>query len=699
MSILPIHAAHVNKVKSVQVPAEYKDLLDAEKASEEVSTLYSFVINHASAAKAHRMRCGVDNDIASAIAAANAVYTPEECSRLKILPGTVYYPLIATKVRAFKAWASDILLNNEDKPWTLAPSPIPELPKEAEDVVVEHMMEELRANGLEGDIISKLKTAKIIAKKHVKDVSKTAALNMEDVIHDQLLVGGWRAAFEGFISDLALMPYAVLKGPVVEMRDKVSYANSTVAVKSEPTYVVKHVDPRDFYPSADSSTPNDGLYIIEKQRMSRGELQATKGVSSFNSQAIDRVVADHPGGWAWTDRVTAPSNTDGDAKKVTDVSDSAAPAEDTGGLFHVVVYYGKISSEFLEGISVEIEQNSTVEAEVWVTGGQVIRAILNPYPNKKRPFYVTSFDKNPRTMFGKGLEAILRDIARVSNACVRSLTNNMAYSSGPILEASVKRMAQGEDIDDIYPGKVFKVDDKEDFVQHNIPAIRSIGIDSRAGELLSVHDAFKKEGDDVSGLPAYVLGNPQVAGAGRTLGGLSLLMGNAAKGMKKVLLQTDKDIIEPLIEAYVFMNLKYNQDQSIKFDTQVVARGSSGLLKKELSQARAVDVLNTLVPFANTGLVSPDAIKIVLRDVIKGLGDYGDDVVPDPRRQREIERYIASNSEFNPSMVTPAANGAPSSDGGSAQPLPGMALPTTETTSPLSPGAAGLPKLDGRSQP
>jgi hypothetical protein len=310
---------------------------------------------------------------------------------------------------------------------------------------------------------------------------------------------------------------------------------------------------------------------------------------------------------------------------------------------------------------------------------------MNPYIISKRPFYVTSFDKRTGSIWGNGLPALLRDLQRVANASARALVKNMALASGPIGEVDVGRLASEEDVTEIEPYRIYSVD-ADPIIQHNMPAFRFFKIDSNAAELMAVYEKFMKEADDISGVPSYVLGNPQVAGAGRTLGGLSLLMGNAAKGIKKVISQIDKDVVEPLIEAYNYMNLAYHPDESIKFDSSVVARGSSGLLQKELSQARAVDVIQTLMPLVQSGDVPRESLHVVLRDVVRGLGYNPDEIIPDPRRKAVVNDYlnsgVAQPTGLPPGVVAPPPAGAqPPSQAGSNASVP------------------PVPNLDSRSQP
>lgn len=121
-----------------------------------------------------------------------------------------------------------------------------------------------------------------------------------------------------------------------------------------------------------------------------------------------------------------------------------------------------------------------------------------------------------------------------------------------------------------------------------------------------------------------------------------MLMGNAAKGIKNIIYHIDKDVIEPLVRAFYNMNLKYSDDASIKAEAYPVARGSSGILQRELSQARAAETLSLLTPYIQSGLVPPQAALLLLREICKTIGIPVDDLIPDPQRAAEVASTVGA---------------------------------------------------------
>jgi hypothetical protein len=578
-------------------------------------------------AQRHKTAANIEQEIMRCMRAVNNEYDPEDREMVAASGVDLYMGITNLKCRALKSWITDILANAEDQPWTLKATPMPELPTEAEEAVIDALIRELQMNGLDVDLRQKAAYFKDVAQKHADKLAEKAVRRMETKIQDLMLEGGWRESFTAFISDLSTFPLAILKGPVIERVPSMRWQGGGLKVVDRLKYRMHRVHPLDFFPSPNSSTMDDGRYLIERKRMTRDDIMQSIGVPGFMEQAIRSLIASRPTG----------------AKEMlnTDAERDALEAKDgrmssTDNTYDVVCYYGKVPGRLLVEHGVEVDDpQKDCEAEVWVCSGFVLRAILNPHPIGKRPFYGASFEQVPGSIWGRALPSLLRDLQRVCNASARSLVRNMAFASGPIGEYDVNRLANETNIDQVRPFRLYAVQ-SDQFAMSSQSALRFQKIDSNATELMKAYDYFSRIADDISGVPSYVLGNPQVAGAGRTLGGLSMLMGNAAKGVKLVVSGIDRYVIEPLISNYYVLMMLFEPDPTIKADVAVVARGSSGLLQRELSQARAVEVLNMLTPYAQGGLVPPEGLQSVLRDVLRGLGYTADDIIPDPDRQRQL---------------------------------------------------------------
>jgi len=72
----------------------------------------------------------------------------------------------------------------------------------------------------------------------------------------------------------------------------------------------------------------------------------------------------------------------------------------------------------------EQENEFDVCAEVY--GTHVVRAVLNPDPLGRKPYYTCCFQEEAGSVWGKGLPEIIADIQDILNGCVRHIQNNLA---------------------------------------------------------------------------------------------------------------------------------------------------------------------------------------------------------------------------------------------------------------------------------
>lgn len=114
-------------------------------------------------------------------------------------------------------------------------------------------------------------------------------------------------------------------------------------------------------------------------------------------------------------------------------------------------------------------------------------------------------------------------------------------------------------------------------------------------------------------------------------------MGNAAKGIKNVQLNIDRDVIARVVSAYYYYNMVTSKDIGIKADAKVSARGATGLLQRELAQTRTVEVLQLLTPYVQNGYIDKEAINLILRNILQNTGLPVDKIVPDPDAEASIQ--------------------------------------------------------------
>ncbi len=261
--------------------------------------------------------------------------------------------------------------------------------------------------------------------------------------------------------------------------------------------------------------------------------------------------------------------------------------------------------------------------------------MLNADPLARVPFSVTSLVKIPGTVWGEGLGEQLRDVSQVCNASARSLVNNMALASGPMVGIDSSRLPAGEKITSMHPWKIFQF--LRDMVGGQGKPIEFFQPQSNATELQAVFEKFSTLADEYSNIPRYMLGDNAVGGAGRTAAGLSMLMNAANKGIKNVANNIDTDLIVPTVERLYFALMLNDPDKSIKGDLQIVARGASGLMMKELLNQRRIEFLKEIPILSEMGIVKPEGIAALAREIVKGLEMPQDQIIPSDDEIRSMQ--------------------------------------------------------------
>jgi hypothetical protein len=608
-------SAASDHLKDTTLPSEPE--ADGAKTTEIEDTLARYIRDRFSDALFHRRRLNVEDKLLRCMRSMRMQYTPEEMALFESVD--IYPGLSSLKARAGAAWINDILLNSLDKPWTITPTPLPNLPEWMKEQIVTQLETEVQQLGLSdmNQIKLRARDLKDAAYQDAQEMAQHACDNMEHLIEDQLLEGGWRGAFAGFIDDLMVFLTALVRAPIVQNEQQLTWEKNQPKVVEKPLLKSRRIDPFDAFPSPDSTTTQDGHYFIERARLTPESLYSGIGIPGFREDTIRFVLEKYKNGYI--ERTTEDSE-----RRRLEYRET--PLLETRTL-DTLIYNGKIKGSLLleHGVVVDDPQRQ-YEVEAWTVANYAVRLVLNPNPTGKRPVNGTSFKKNNGSFWGESPISLLFDIERSYNSFIRAALKNAAYSAGPIGEVDTSRLGDDDKPSTIDPYRLYHVNPDLSGMGSQAPAFRFQVIPSTVDKLLEGASYFYKLADDISGIPAYVMGNPQVQGGGRTLGGLAMLMGNAAKGIKAVALHIDEDVIEPIVSDYYNYNMLTSDDPDIKADAKVIARGASGLLQRELAQSKMTDILQLLTPYATApmpqggALVPPDTIRQVISEVLKSTG-------------------------------------------------------------------------------
>lgn len=556
------------------------------------------------------------------------VYDPERAIEIAKTGGSdIYMRLTDIKCRAAASWIRDVMQTLDDRPFTLVPSEEPQLPPEVQMSIIDMVRQEAEAFVQAGAQIhpeafrTRLEAVHDQVKIKLREEAKDAARRMEDKIEDQLGAGKFQQAFREFIDDFVTYPTAIFKGPNVRRRKSIKWGpDFTPIVATDFVREFERVSPYDIYPSPSSSGVNDGS-LIQRHKLSRTELQSLRGVPGYSDENIDQVL-ERFGDKGLREWLTGDQERD-------DLEGKPHSRLYQDGVIETLEYWGSASGQTLLDWGMpkkDIDSEKEYEINAWMIGPFVIKAVINPDPLGKRPYEIASWGDIPGAFWGVALPEQMRDTQIMCNAAARSLANNMAIASGPQVEVAVDRLPDGEDVTSMYPWKLWQT--TSDRTGGGQPAVRFFQPGMNADVLLGVYQNFMRQADEVTGIPNYVYGGGVSGGAGRTASGLSMLMDNAAKGIKQAIATLDKSISGVVGRLYVH-NMMYDPDNFTKGDFRVVAKGAQGLIAKEQLQIRRNEFLTATGNPVDMQIIGMEGRAYLLREVARTLQMDTDKLVPD----------------------------------------------------------------------
>jgi len=609
----------------------------------------------------------IENIMLRAMRQRNGEYEADKLQAIRSQGGSEVFMMITeVKCRAAESWLRDILLDTGTPPWDIQSTPIPDLApmqlNEIKNIFETMVMKVLETEGRAMSPGEMAEMREMIGQDYrfrILQEAHNRASKMKDRISDQFAQGGWPEAFNDFITDLVTFPAAVLKGPVVRRQRTLGWERDetgrTVAKPVEriaPEF--ERVDPFHIYPEPGVTNISDG-YLFEHHPLTRTMLSDLIGIPGYDDQAI-RKVLEIGNGLSWVNEDIRLSKEQEERKYHTEMR----PTE----IFDALEFWGKVSGKMLIewGLTAEDIPDDAREydANVWVVGNFVIKAVLNYDPLGEKPYSKTSFIKCPGAFWGKGIPEIIEDLQNICNAAARALVNNMGISSGPQVEVNLERIPANEDITQIHPWKIWQV--MNDPAGSNAPAVRFTQPQDNAATMMGVYEKFARLADDHSGIPAYLYGDLNVQGAGRTSSGLSMLMGSAGKGIRQVVMHIDSDVIKPIVERQYVYNMRYDPDEAIKGDVDIMPRGAINLAVKEQMNVRRIEFLQATANPIDLEIMGTGGRAAILHEVAKGLQMPADEIVPSREKGAVKSRAKASLEASQPKQIEGQAvqpDGAP----------------------------------------
>ena len=610
----------------------------------------------------------IETQLLEAMYARRGEYTPEKASLIKAAgQPAIYMMLAATKMRQAEALLRDVMIGaGTDKPWTLDPEPVPDLPPmEVANIkasVTEQLTAMIQAGGQPSmdDVRQQLTDMHATLLNKLREDAVTMCTRMEDKMETQLDEGGFMPALDEFITDLTTFKAAFLAGPIVRNKPQLKWvAGSDVpVVKMTQTMEWERVDPFDIFPAPWARKIEEGP-LIRKHKLTREALTEMLGVDGFSDDGIHRVLELYGTSGLSNDWLSI------DSLKARAEGKLTASAVINTGLIDALQYWGSVSGRMLRdwGMTAKAvpDQSKEYQVEVWMIGPFVIKSVLNADPLARRGIYSSSYERVPGSVWGNSVYDLMQDCADMCNAAARSLAANLGISSGPQVVVNVSRIPTGETITQMYPWKIWQVE--EDPMGGVAPPITFFQPSSNAAELMGVYEKFSAMADEYTGVPKYTTGVEGTPGAGRTSSGLSMMLGNASKMIKQVVAAADAGVIAPAVGRLYYHNMRWGTDKDLKGAVNVIARGAMSLTTKDAAQLRRNEFLQATNNPTDMQIIGLEGRAEVLRSAARTLDLNPDKIVPPASvvKAKQAAMQQVQTAQAAEAQGSPGAPGAPNS--------------------------------------
>jgi VIT1/CCC1 family predicted Fe2+/Mn2+ transporter len=530
------------------------------------------------------------------------VYDPEVEGTLLKDRSRAYPRLTRIKTISTLSRIMNLMFPGNDRNWDLQASPSPEMSPEDVMQAVQAYVQKLGEAGMSQGNGPQITDEDVEAA--VQDLASQRAEQLKTIIDDQLQELGGDQTYDYIALNRRMLlsgimyGLGVLVGPFVRVTTSTKWRMGEAGMP-EPyqTEVYKPmfewVPIWEFYPdmSAKTFASMDGYF--RRVVMSRAQVRKLADRKDFFPNVVKKYLSD---------------NSQGNYKpllheqelRVMGVKVNVNEQSPDASKYEVISWNGTIAATTLQQIGIDVPEEmlgDDVEAEIWMIDGYIIKADINPWRKlgvDVKTVHAFIFDEDDTSPIGSGLPNVIRDSQMSVSAAARMLLDNASIVCGPNVEVNTKLLLPTQDITSVQAYKVWYRDD-DDSMTTQFPAVREIRFDSHITELTQIIDLFLKfadaetfvgpmNGGDTDRMPKEPM---------RTAAGASMLRGDAALPFKDVIRNFDQTT-QSIIQSLVQFNRVFNPSKATEGDFNVIARGATSLISKEVRGMQMDTLAQTL---------------------------------------------------------------------------------------------------------
>ena len=492
---------------------------------------------------------------------------------------TVYIGLTRQKTNAAEARLADILLPTDDRNWGIQPTPKPDVMGASRD-------NRMAADRDTGQPMLNPETQEPLSMKDIAraamQVAREKAKAMQTEMDDQLVECDYNSEVRKMLHNAARLGTGVLKGPVVTSRTRKAWQPykdmqgnqiHQIEIVQEMSPASFSVDPRNCWPDpgcGDNVHAGKGLY--ERERITVRQVRDLAKQPGFMKDQLRKVLEEGP-----KKSATFQELKDEDQRDL---------ARDT---YEMWTYWGEVDYEDLEAAGVNVgdkDELRTMSACVVMINSTIVKAYVNPLDGGDIPYDFFVWEKVSDSVWGYGIPYLMRAQQRVLNAAWRQMMDNAGVSSGPQIIVKAGSIQPADKQWQLSARKIWWATDDVDDVRK---AFTAVEFNSYQGELANIIKMAMELADQETGVPMITQG--EKGAAPDTVGGMQLLMNSANVVLRRIVKQFDDMVTKPHIRRYYDYNMLYNENEEIKGDFTIDARGSSALLVRDIQNQAFLNLL------------------------------------------------------------------------------------------------------------
>lgn len=600
----------------------------------------------------------------------------------------IFINITRPKCTSWAARLGDMLFPNDDKNWGINPTPVPELSETAKDALreaeeakkradqamAEHnqmsdagadpaTLQAKQAEALEQDDLATRMAAKDAEIRRELDFAGRRAEAMTREIDDQLAESRYPSICRDVIDDATKLGIGILKGPLTSSKprrrwrsvpqDETGASVYALMQEDDPRPMYRRVNPWHFFPDPDATDMPDSESTFERHLLSKSGFRRMAKSLNWDRRVVHDILSDQPspttsGDFHWLSQLrTMEQATEIGFVNRYVVWEYHGPMEredvmtmmTTMGRFEDVVKYADWS-----------EADDAPMVIVYFCQGRLLKIEeYFPLDSGETLYSVFPFEKSEATIMGAvGVPRLMRHEQAMLNGAVRMMMDNAALSVGPQIVIDKTQVEPEDGSWKLKPRKVWLkkgqdlAKDQAPFSTYNIPMNQA--------QLAGIIELALRFIDDVISMPTIAQGE-QGAHVTQTSTGMSMLFNSANVVFRRVVKNWDDDLTTPTIRRAFDWNMQFNPKEEIKGDMQVVARGTSVLLVREVQSQQLMLIAQN---WSTHPIIGP-AIKVydVLRMTLQALNINPDQVLcPADEFERRIKAAAEADAgKQDPDMI------------------------------------------------